>query len=181
MLKLLTEEEKVKVMREYVLRRAVVIVSALILVVIVGMVGLFPSYILSSAHQNELKERVKVMEELKLVPTEESPQVWLNELNLKLKLLSPSVDLDRPTEFVVMVLEQRMPGIRITGFKWSKKDVQLSVSGIASDRQSLLTFENRLNASGKFSEVVLPVSNLAKDRDIAFQVKLSPKKNSNVQ
>ena len=66
-------------------------------------------------------------------------------------------------------------GVTLTNFSWMKvKDkTNLAVNGVAPDRQTLIVFENRINASGYFSEVVLPISNLAQDKDIDFQIKFS--------
>jgi len=46
MFKLLTEEERRKVVHEYALRRTIVMFLALILVLVVGIIGFLPSYIL---------------------------------------------------------------------------------------------------------------------------------------
>ena len=102
-------------------------------------------------------------------------QAWLEETNRKLQVLSPTLDTDRPSDFIEKILDQRVAGIIITGFSWVKvKDkITLSASGVATSRQSLITFGNRINASKDFSEVALPISNLAKDRDIDFQIKFS--------
>jgi len=44
---------------------------------------------------------------------------------------------------------------------------------VSANRQSLITFENRIASLSDFSEVVSPISNLAKDKDINFQIRLS--------
>lgn len=177
MFKLLTEEERQKVAREYVAHRVVVMLSTFVLVLSVGIIGLLPSYVLSNARQSEVLERVRIMnssgqqkgDELEL-------QAWLIETTKKLQALSPELDTDRPSDFIDKVLSQRTMGVRITSFLLAKvKDkTTLSIGGIASDRQALIRLEDRINTSGYFSEVVLPVSNLAKDKDIDFQIKFSP-------
>lgn len=151
--------------------------TALILVMLLAIIGFFPSYILSTARQVELAERARVTEALEIGGDREDLQAWLSNINLALSLLRPELDKDRPTLFIEQVLKEKGAGVALTNLKWSNtKDATLTVSGLARDRQSLLAFESRLNASGNFSEVTLPVSNLAKERDIDFQVKLSLKK-----
>jgi len=73
------------------------------------------------------------------------------------------------------ILDQKNEGIIITGFSSikTKDKTNLSVSGVSANRQSLITFENRIASLSDFSEVVSPISNLAKDKDINFQIRLS--------
>ena len=174
MFKLLTEEEGQKVRGEYATRRVIVTLYALILVFIVGLIGLLPSYILSNARQHDVLERTRIMDTTGQRGGESELQAWLAKVNLELKVLSPELDTDRPSDFIERILDEKVPGIRLTGFSWIKvKDkVTLSVNGVASDRQVLIVFEDRIKTSGYFSEVTLPLSNLAQDKNIDFQIKL---------
>lgn len=175
MFKLLTEAERQKVEHEYVRRRAIVMLFVLILILVAGIIGLLPSHVLSNARRNEVLERARVMGSVVPNDDEADLQTWLAETNRKLRVLSPTLDTDRPSNFIEKVLDQKMAGLAITGFSWirAKEKVILLVNGIASDRQALIDFENRINSSGSFSEVTLPISNLAKNKDINFQIKFS--------
>jgi len=176
MFKLLTEEERQKVAHEYAMRRAIVILFALILVLVAGVIGLLPSYVLSNARQNEVLERTRIIDSSGERGDESNLQAWLVEIDRKLQVLSPVLDTDRPSDFIEKILDQRTTGVSITGFSLLrvKDKITLSVSGVALDRQTLIAFENRINSSGYFSEVTLPISNLAKDRNIDFQIKFLP-------
>jgi hypothetical protein len=169
MFKLLTEESRAIVSREYKLRRIVVIVTSLLLTLAVALVGLFPSYILS---------KVKQAEALALgtpLQGEEDLETWLKDFNSKLHALSMGATETKASLDIEKVLNLKGAGVRITQLKWDDRDAgdSLSILGIAADRQTLLSFERRLKDSGKFSSVMLPVSNLAKERDINFQINLS--------
>ena len=176
MFKLLTEEERQRVVHEYALRRTIVMLFALILVLVAGIIGFLPSYILSNIRQNEVLERVRIMGDPGHGDSGAELQAWLLETNRRLTALSPKLDVDRPSDFVDRILDRRVTGVGITGFSWVKVEdkITLSVNGVASDRQTLVTFENRINSSGYFSNVTWPISDLAKDRDITFQIKFSP-------
>lgn len=173
MFKLLTDKTKEKVMHEYVLRRMIVIMCSLIAVFFIGIIGILPSYVLSNARQNEVLERTRVMNSIGQEGGKPDLENWLLQTNERLRELSPKLDTDRPSDFVDKVISQSLKGVRITGFSWIKTgdSIVLSVGGVATDRQTLLMFERRLNASGYFSEVTLPISNLVKDKDIDFQIK----------
>ncbi|MEK7461622.1 MAG: hypothetical protein AAB586_00940 [Patescibacteria group bacterium] len=176
MFQLLTVEEKRKVEREYAIRRSVVMLCAFTSILVVGMAGLFPSYVLSRIRYNEALERTKAVNSTQQRNDDLSLQIWLKETNRKLQLLSPALDTDRPLGLINKVLDQRDVGIAITGFSLikTKDKIAVSINGVAANRQSLIAFENRLRSSGDFAEVVSPISNLAKDRDIDFQIKFSP-------
>ena len=175
MFKLLTEEERQKVAHEYAMRRLIVMLCALILVLVVGIIGLFPSYLLSNVHRIMALERTKIAGSAEQRNEDLGLQVWLEEINRKLQLLSPTLDTDRPSHLIKKILDQKNEGIIITGFSSikTKDKTNLSVSGVSANRQSLITFENRIASLSDFSEVVSPISNLAKDKDINFQIRLS--------
>ncbi len=175
MLELLTEKEKDKMRHEYVLRRGVVILSALILVLVIGIVGFLPAYILSNVRENEASEWVRIINSLSLKKNEIEFQTQLLETKRRLTALSPKLDVDRPSNFIKKTLDQKISGVRVINLSWVKtnKKTDLSVSGVASNRQALVTFRDQLDSSGYFSGVTLPISDLAKDKNINFQIKFS--------
>lgn len=176
MFKLLTDQARQKVAHEYAVRRAIVILCGLILVFLIGVIGLLPSFVLSNARQNEALERMRVINSVERGEDESGLTDWLLLTNQMLIALSPKLDTDRPSDFIEQVINQNLKGVHLVGFSWVKKEgnVALSVDGVAQDRQTLITFENHLNTSGHFSKINLPISNLAKDKDIDFQIKFSP-------
>ncbi len=63
--------------------------------------------------------------------------------------------------------------IEIEGFEFAREEDALApvkVTGRAATRQALSDFREALLSQETISEVVLPISNLAKDRDIQFSV-----------
>lgn len=50
----------------------------------------------------------------------------------------------------------------------------ISVVGEASTRQALASFRDRIEAHALFTAVELPISNLAKDEDIRYSIKVTP-------
>lgn len=175
MYKLLPPESRESVRGEYLMRRAVVLVCALILVEVIALVGLLPSYLMSKVRQEEVSAKAQMALNQ---PASENLRAWYDSFNEKLKALNPKLDQDKPSEDIRKVLARKGSGVRLTSLVWSKTEGQasVSISGVARDRQSLLTLESRLNGSGEFTDVTLPVSNLAKDKDIPFQLKLILKK-----
>ena len=54
----------------------------------------------------------------------------------------------------------------------NKKSASMRVSGVASNREMLISFSNALKNSGKFSNVEVPVSSLTKDKDLPFTMNI---------
>lgn len=176
MFKLLTEEERDKVSAEYNTRRVVVIFLGLILTLTIALIGLMPSYLLSDIREKEVRERARIVNTGGSKGDGEDLQAWLLEINRRLSVLSPTLDTDRPSQFIDKIVKEKIGGVGLTAFSWTKaKDkISLSVSGISTDRQTLMRFQNGINSSGIFSNVTLPISNLANDKDIVFQIKFTP-------
>lgn len=176
MFKLITEEKQKLIRKEYLLRRTIIMVAAFAAVLIVGIVGLFPSYILSNSRYSEVLSRTEILKTSQTQSERNELLEWLKSTTNKLVFLSPSLDTDRPVEIFKNFLNEDRLGIKITSLSWKKNGEKITViiSGVASDRQKLLNFEQEINSSGEFSKFSLPVSQYAKEKDIDFQITVSP-------
>ncbi len=176
MYKLLPEQLREKVAKEYSLRRLNLMLEAGAVVFVIAIGGLFPSYILSRFNLAEASEKMKWSQAFHREKGGESAGQWLSDINLALNTLSPELDKERPSELLLEVIGEKPSGIKLTSFKWSKDGGRLSlnISGVASSRQALLALQDALKKIPSFSSVPLPVSSLAKDKDISFQLKLTP-------
>ena len=177
MFKLLTEEGMAIVLREYKRRRIAAILGALILVLVVAIVSLLPSYVLSTVRRVEVAERVKIASGMRVRGDEAELEEWLSRTNSILGVISAEPSIGQPSKLIEDIAGERVPGIFMTSFSWKKnKDVYvLSAQGIANNRQELIAFRDNLDGSGSFSLVDLPLSNLTVDKNINFQITLTPK------
>lgn len=176
MFKLLTEEGREKIRHEYILRRIAVILGTVILALIVGVIGLFPSYLLSKIRYNETLERVTIVSKsAQIGEADLELKNWLSETNQRLTLLAPKPETDQPSTFIDQVLKKKVTNVSLKNFTWIKNNdkLDLSINGVALSRQALVAFEEALSSSEYFSDVILPVSDLAKDKDVNFQIKFS--------
>ena len=178
MFKFLTDRARLKASREYSLRRLIVGLGGACAILIVGVIALLPSRIISNSRMNESTVQIEALKSSRLTQDSHSLVVWLDELNQKLAVLSPVDNKSEPYEVFTNMINAKPAGISLRSFffKTDNKVISVSVSGVAKDRNSLLDFENSLNNSGNFSKVVLPISSFAKDKDIDFDLSLSPKK-----
>jgi hypothetical protein len=180
MFKLIGDESKKKVRKEYVLRRGIVMVAALAALVVMAIVALFPAYIISDSQYSEILARSEIIRLSEKQNERADLLTWLKDTNTKLSYLSPELDTDRPIELFKVFLTEENEGIQITSLSWKrekekdKEKLTFIVSGVASDRQKLIRFESAINTSGKFAKVSLPVSQFAKEKDIDFQMTVTP-------
>lgn len=81
--------------------------------------------------------------------------------------------------FVMDEIQKIAPeGIVVTNFSFTRKDTKLeivTISGQADARASLSRFREALELHPLFKVASLPLSNLAKDRDIAFTISIVPR------
>lgn len=177
MFKLIPDEKKKMLEHEYALRRWAVILCSLIAIITIAMVGIFPTYLLSNMKNTNVHERIDKLQATPLSEEDAALKEWYESINKKLKYLSPNLDKEQPSEFIEATLKDKSPGIQIMNFTYTgDPKITLTLSGVAKDRQALISFQDALNESGRYGEVSLPVSNLAKDKDISFQIKLTPPK-----
>jgi len=176
MFKFLTDEQSVKVKGEYRLRRLAMIVFLIVICLCILLISLIPAYITSYSRQTEAQNLINTLSESPMVKEGQSLQVWLVNINKKLSALSPDKNIDMPYELFVKVLDNKTAGVRITGLSYRKvgKTPTLFVVGVARDRQVLLSFEDKLNLSKQFSKVNIPASTFAKDKDINFEISMTP-------
>lgn len=70
-------------------------------------------------------------------------------------------------------------GVHISGYKLDRNDEginEIVVTGMADTRFELADFKTRLESDELFESAALPLSNLAKDIDVPFSIKITPVK-----
>jgi len=177
MFKLLTDNARIKVKKEYFLRRLIVGIGGICIIFLMGIIALLPSYIISKARMNEANIKIQALNNKASIKEAHALVVGMDELSQEIASLSPATGSTLPYELFLKIVNSKPTGITINSFVLKKdlKSIVISVSGVANGRKNLSDFENILNNSGNFSEVKIPVSNFAKNSDINFQFNLSPK------
>ncbi len=178
MYKLLTEEEKIKIEAEYKSRRLVVMMFFLMVLLVMGVIGLVPSYIIAVSKERDANTSLAILNKSLSGKTVEELDIWLKNINAKVKLFAPSQDTDKPYEAFKEIIALKPTGIRLTGLTYAKNktETEYKLEGIADNRRTLVDFQNNLNTSNKFTSANIPVADLAKDKDISFNLTLKPKK-----
>jgi hypothetical protein len=179
MFNLLPESEKQNIVKEYALRRIVVLSVFLFAVGSVASVSLLPSYLLSRA---KIQETGQEIESIKKSSTfRESGQLSdsLTKTNAKLQALGPGANDMYVEDLFAKIFSDRDVNIRIASIMYQeaagKTPGFITMNGIAHDRESLSTFVDKLKSEPLFTQVDLPVASLAKDRNADFSIKIQGK------
>lgn len=176
MINLLPVEEKKKIRRDYVFRLLTVALGVVSLSAIIGIVTLFPSYFISDFQKRAAIEEAERTRKTGGEGDQENIASLLKEAQLKLKILSP----EREKVFLRTVFDTAIgykPNtVALTGMVYqegSEGELTFIINGVADNREDLLVFSQDLKRDTLFDDVELPVSNLAKDRNINFTLTVS--------
>jgi hypothetical protein len=176
MYKLLPEANREAIKREYALRRVVIMLVLITLALIFSILATLPSFIHIEAKKDAATLLSRSSGSISAASDKAELESWAASAKSALSALKPNQGED-PYGLFKSVLADRPAGIKIIGLSWQRTGGVLAVRarGLASDRQTLLAFQDILKDSPEWAEVELPVSTLAADRDIEFELTLRPK------
>lgn len=179
MYKLLPQKASDKAKKEYSLRRISVALGLLWALVTFSIVVLLPTTIFS------LKKREAAIFILDAVdrPTENLDKValdkWMDKVLADISAIAPDNSHDEVYSFFQKILAKKTPSISITSLSYMKATngaKSFKAGGVAETRQALIAFQSELSNSLDWSQVDFPVSSIARELDIPFEITLLPPK-----
>ncbi len=176
MINLLPPEDKRARLREFHLRFAVVGLSLTSGAVLIANVFMVPWFVAARAEVSVAQSEVSARG-LEETPKTDNARALLGETNKTIALLKTRLDEKPPTYYVKEVLKPRTPAIQISSFAFSRtlgQSARFVVAGVAETRSSLLAYRDALKALPTFTEVTLPLGDLAKSVDVSFTLTLVP-------
>jgi hypothetical protein len=140
---------------------------------------LLPSYFLSRGKVSIAEEKVRFLDSYVNKSEESGVGTIIRETNEKIKALKTTEDF-QVSELLTLISSEKNRSVQITGFTLRRgtDDISIFVNGTALSRAGLIAFNEALKSIGKFSEVELPISNLAKNENINFNIKINIKTRS---
>lgn len=97
----------------------------------------------------------------------------LTTANIKAQKLFTLGQVEQFSGVLSLINEIRGENISISGFEFKRESTNLDnllLNGLATDRKSLADFRDKLLTLPNVNEVNLPISNLAKDKNIQFSI-----------
>lgn len=173
MFNLLPESIKDKIKSEYSTRRVVVALFFVVAIQFSVLIFTFPSWVVSYTRESEVKQQTVKLNQSTLSSGANDIKQKIASINTKINTLSTSLDYPKLSPYVEYMLSKKTNSIKIYSFSYTsnnEKTAILTIRGTASTRESLVSFVESLKMDKKFSKVDLPVSDLAKSKDIDFSV-----------
>ncbi len=175
MFNLLPENLKDKIKKDYKLRKITVILIFFVCVLFSALIFLLPSWLVSYYNEKEVVLDHKQMQDNLSDLNISSVLSTIKTINTKLNIINSNLDYPKILPYLNTILSKKTNSIHINNFTYNyaeDKTTEVTLGGVASTRESLVSFVKTLEESKSFSEVNLPISNLAKDKNIIFSIKM---------
>lgn len=175
---LLPEKYVAKLKREYRVRFATMFFFFITIALAIGAVSLFPSYILSRGQERQATQDLSSLK--KIAATSGADQVEKDALNTKtlVRAITGHQDAVLLSDIVESIVAHRKSSVTISSLEVGRPSptaVTARISGVALTRDALVAFKKELEGDARFIKVELPVSDLAKSKNIRFSMNLSIK------
>ena len=176
MINLLPPFQKQTAKREYHFRLGAAYILLLSISIVIGVVLLLPSYFFANTKDSIAKQELEALQ----ISSESTEREAINKelLETKERLQELTKEDTREPLFSVIDIVAANSGaaVNITNVSYvrakSKEAASITVGGRAETRDSLLAFKQGLESEEFFNEVVLPVSSLASDENIQFNIEI---------
>ena len=160
-------------LKNYWLRIATVYLALLGLAFLITSALLLPTYFYISYQINALSSIITSEDEITLKQIE-SEISNANSIS-KLLLDTPQTVADSEVISEVLAFSQGLVNVGSIDIRKSNRTItEVVVTGTALNRNTLVSFRDSAEGHRFFSEVNLPLANLAKDQDIPFSLTLEP-------
>lgn len=177
MINLIPPTARRTVVKEYWLRVATVWLFLIAFAFFVVGVLKTPAYLLISSRGDLYSAQVnQAVSELEASVADEA---LIKEANEKAAHLRAAIDT-ATTPFSVVIDELTiLAGAQVTIeqfnlIKTAEGLGEIQISGTASERADLTRFDDAIEAHPLFEKAVLPISNLAQDRNLSYQITITP-------
>lgn len=176
---LLPEKEIKSLKKEYRTRLFIVLLFFISYAILAGIVSLIPSYVFS---YNQEKEALKNLQVLQADRHERGTDTIIKDLSDAQELIKKLKKHEDTVEFsqtISEVIAHKTPEIFLQSFQISQpvdtasSSLSVIIQGKSSTREALIAFKKSLEQNPLISKIDLPVSDLAKSKDISFSLNLT--------
>ena len=184
MFNLLPKNLKEKIKTEYKLRKITVILIFIICLQLSFLIFLTPSWLISFYKEKEVTSQ---SEEIKKHLSDSSLSeviVTIRGINTKLNIINSVLKYPKIVPFINTILSKKTSSIKIDELAYilgQENTAEIIIGGTSLTREALVSFVKALEDSKSFNKVNLPISNLAKDKNISFSISLQIIQESNAK
>lgn len=171
MINLIPTAAKQNVIFEYWIRVGTVWLWLFITAMVVSILLLLPVYVLITTQISVYRDSAN--EAIEKMATFENVSLELAQATRQAQLIMSSDQQATLSELIYLFRSLEGQGVELSDVSMTRMATgiaPIAIAGLAVDRRSLSDFRDRLLASDRISTVDLPISNLARDRDIQFSM-----------
>lgn len=173
MLTFLPEDARAEVKAEYGRRLLAVAFGLTAVTMLAGAALAVPSYVVVTEKHREALVATKAQASVD-PETIARLEKTVKDIGVKVAALKGSGAQRTILSVLELVGERLTPGIALNSIVIKRGEAgSVILSGTASTRDALVTFSKSLQAEPSFSGISLPISSLAKSRDISFSISIN--------
>ena len=176
MLNFLPQENKNKIVREYILRVAIFLMLFVFIASII-LISLFaPSFFFAKYKDDTVKTQLEMAKQ-KNSGKIQDPILFIKNVNrLSVALSDNSGPTASYSDIISKIVSLKNKDIKITSISISEDNAttnkRITIDGVANTRDSLTTYEKDLKVDGFFGNVIFPVSDYIKSTNSEFTATL---------
>lgn len=173
MFNLLPDSLKSEIIKEYKLRLFIISLIFVVFIELSFIVFLSPSFVISYYREKDVELRVEALEKSSVTANANSIKPIIKSLNSDLNTIDKTLQYAETIPIIDAVISEKNNFIQITDISYislSTSTATIVIQGVSLTRDSLVNFKKSLEDSKNFRNIDLPISNLAKDRDIKFSM-----------
>ncbi len=173
---LIPEQSAAYLKKEYRIRVFILALLFMSLGVWIGIVTLFPSYVISVTQEKRALAEAGTVEQTARSASTTAAIAQIGAANSAVTTLQKSQDTLMISSIIEDISSRRVPGVTITDFEISRSGAAgtvIVIQGKAASRDALVSFKNNLASDSRFSKVDLPVGDLASDTNISFSISIT--------
>jgi len=176
---LLPEKELRTLKREYRTRVTIFMMFFLSFAIFLGICALMPAYIYSYSQEKALLVRLEELQKSRAERGTDTVKKELADSTLVINRLKKHKSPVVYSNLISQVVGHKPAGVSIKSFsitfdrQATTTQAMIVVQGMSSTRDGLILFRDRLEADPLVSKVELPISDLAKSKNISYSIKIN--------
>ena len=181
MINLIPTTAKKKILIEYWVRVITVWMFLWSFIIVLSLVIFVPTYVL--VNSQEKVYRASAAEASTEVDNYEAVAKSLNRTSKQARFIIDSAEDDLLSSYIILFKSLQNSNIELSQISINKNDEGLDpirLAGVAEDRQALASFRDRLLEETLVESVDLPISNLASEEEIKFNITIETNKQKEI-
>lgn len=175
---LLPKEETKFLRNEYRIRLLIIALFFISCSVTIGIFSLLPSYIFSISKENSIRRQADDLQKKRQASGVDQIEKDLVKSQAISEKILANENTSAFSDVIQKILSHKEAGLTVNYFEMSRSAgtstaVSTVIHGKAVNRDILIHFKKSIEGDVAFSKVELPVSDLAKSKDISFAMNIS--------